>query len=70
VHLSVHRRRGGEVLLSLLALLHAAVELAEAEVASSSMEPFRSAKRTVTCLRSPSKAVLEVRMRSARCFGV
>src|SRR5207249_12280400 len=36
----------------------------------SSIEPLRSAKRTVTCLRSPSRAVLEVRIFSARCFGV
>src|SRR5215510_6075986 len=34
------------------------------------MEPFRSAKSTVTCLRSPSRALLDVRIRSARCFGV
>ena len=33
VHLAVHRRRGGEVLLGLLALARAPVELAEAEVA-------------------------------------
>src|SRR5262245_20981814 len=32
-HLAVHRRRGGEMLLRLLALARAAVELAEAEVA-------------------------------------
>src|SRR5262249_62142932 len=32
-HLAVHRRRGGEVLLRLLALARASVELAEAEVA-------------------------------------
>src|SRR5262245_20552894 len=38
--------------------------------ASSSIEPLRSAKRTVTCLRSPSRATLEVRIFSARCFGV
>src|SRR5438477_11362308 len=30
--------------------------------ASSSIEPFRSAKSTVTCLRSPSSAVFEVRI--------
>jgi len=34
------------------------------------MEPLRSAKRTVTCLRSPSRAVREVRIFSARCLGV
>src|SRR4029453_7137320 len=34
------------------------------------MDPFRSAKRTVTCLRSPSRAAFEVRIFSARCFGV
>ncbi len=38
--------------------------------ASSSIEPFRSAKRTVTCLRSPSRAAFDVRIFSARCFGV
>jgi hypothetical protein len=32
-HLAVHRRRGGEMLLGLLALVRAPVELAEAEVA-------------------------------------
>src|SRR5262245_39157124 len=32
VHLAVHRRRGGEMLLCLLALARAPVELAEAEV--------------------------------------
>src|SRR5262249_36255905 len=29
-----------------------------------------SAKSTVTCLRSPSRAAFEVRIFSARCFGV
>src|SRR5712691_11024164 len=38
--------------------------------ASSSIEPFMSAKSTVTCLRSPSSAALEVRIFSAMCFGV
>src|SRR5262245_29247343 len=38
--------------------------------ASSSMEPLRSAKSTVTCLRSPSSAAFEVRILSAKCFGV
>jgi putative ABC transport system substrate-binding protein len=38
--------------------------------ASSSMDPFRSAKSTVTCLRSPSRALFEVRIFSARCLGV
>src|SRR5262245_8290936 len=33
VHLTVHRRRGGQMLLRLLALARAPVELAEAEVA-------------------------------------
>ena len=32
----------------------------------SSVEPLRSANRTVTCLRSPSRAVREVRIFSAR----
>ena len=36
--------------------------------ASSSMEPLRSAKRTVTCLRSPSKAVLSPRQRTGAQF--
>src|SRR5215831_10818009 len=34
------------------------------------MEPLRSAKSTVTCLRSPSRAALELRIRPARCLGV
>src|SRR5262245_7461723 len=34
------------------------------------MEPLRSAKSTVTCLRSPSRALLEMRIFSARCAGV
>src|SRR5262245_33454603 len=38
--------------------------------ASNSIDPFRSAKRTVTCLRSPSSAAFEVRIFSARCLGV
>src|SRR5215467_11553190 len=38
--------------------------------ARSSIEPLRSAKSTVTCLRSPSRAALEVRILSARCLGV
>src|SRR5262245_32075924 len=38
--------------------------------ASSSIEPLRSANSTVTCLRSPSRAALEVRIFSARCLGV
>jgi hypothetical protein len=33
-------------------------------------ELFTSANRTVTCLRSPSRALFERRIRSARCFGV
>src|SRR4030095_9414421 len=37
--------------------------------ASSSIEPLRSAKSTVTCLRSPSSAALDVRIFSARCLG-
>src|SRR5882724_11919800 len=35
-----------------------------------SIDPLRSAKRTVTCLRSPSSALRELRIFSARCFGV
>ena len=38
--------------------------------ASNSIEPLRSAKRTVTCLRSPSSAPFDVRILSARCFGM
>src|SRR5215831_12837050 len=38
--------------------------------ASISIEPFKSAKRTVTCLRSPSRADFEVRIFSTRCLGV
>src|SRR5215510_7400716 len=38
--------------------------------ASSFIEPLRSAKSTVTCLRSPSRAAFDFRMRSARCCGV
>ncbi len=34
------------------------------------MEPFRSAKSTVTCLRSPAIALRKVRIFSARCRGV
>src|SRR5439155_14376919 len=35
-----------------------------------SIEHLRSANSTVTCLRSPSRALREVRIFSARCFGV
>src|SRR5262245_36301372 len=35
-----------------------------------SIDPFTSAKSTVTCLRSPSRAERDVRIFSARCFGV
>src|SRR3972149_2021589 len=38
--------------------------------ASNSIEPLRSANSTVTSLRSPSNAPLEVRIFSARCCGV
>jgi len=38
--------------------------------ASSSIEPLRSVKRTVTCLRSPSRAAFDVRIFSTRCVGV
>src|SRR5207245_5158567 len=38
--------------------------------ARSSIEPFRSANSTVTCLRSPSRALLEARIFFARCWGV
>jgi hypothetical protein len=34
------------------------------------MDPLRSEKRTVTRLRSPSRAALEVRISSGRCLGV
>src|SRR2546426_12586061 len=39
-------------------------------LAMSSMEPLRSANSTVICLRSPSIALREVRIFSARYFGV
>jgi len=35
-----------------------------------SIDPFTSAKRTVTCFRSPSTADFEARIFSARCCGV
>src|SRR4030095_2285468 len=38
--------------------------------ATSSIESLVSAKSTVTCLRSPSSALFEVRIFSARCRGV
>ena len=34
------------------------------------MKPETSVKSTVTCLRSPSIALREFRILSARCFGV
>jgi hypothetical protein len=34
------------------------------------VELLRSANSTVTCFRSPSRALLEVRIFSARCLGV
>src|SRR5438552_18522187 len=37
---------------------------------ASSIEPFTSAKSTVTCLRSPSSALRARRIFSARCRGV
>jgi len=37
---------------------------------ASSIEPFTSANNTVTCLRSPSRTACDVRIFSARCFGV
>ena len=37
---------------------------------ASSIEPFTSAKSTVTCLRSPSTAAFDWRILSARCLGV
>ncbi len=39
-------------------------------VAASREESTRSQKRTLTCFCSPSMAAREVRIRSARCFGV
>src|SRR5690349_7038908 len=36
----------------------------------SDVNPETSAKRTVTCFRSPSRALLDVRIFSAKCFGV
>src|SRR6059036_2413302 len=38
--------------------------------ARSSIEPLRSAKSTVTCLRSPTRVTPVVRIFSARCWGV
>src|SRR5262249_10188893 len=38
--------------------------------ASNSIEPLISANSTVICFRSPSRAVLEVRILSARCWDV
>src|SRR5262245_18076933 len=35
-----------------------------------SIDPFTSANRTVTCLRSPSRAERDVRIFSARCLRV
>src|SRR5262245_23133595 len=35
-----------------------------------SIDPFTSAKSTVTCLRSPSRAERDARILSARCFAV
>jgi hypothetical protein len=35
-----------------------------------SIDPCTSAKSTVTCLRSPSSALREVRIRSVKCAGV
>ena len=37
--------------------------------ASNSMDPFRSANSTVTCLRSPSRALRDMTIFSARCAG-
>src|SRR6185436_3515460 len=37
---------------------------------ASRVDSAMSTKRTVTCFRSPSRALLEVRILSARCFGV
>jgi len=40
------------------------------EQADEKLNPARSAKRTVTCRRSPSRAERDLRIFSARCFGV
>src|SRR5262249_4365811 len=40
------------------------------ELLGRSIEPFTSANSTVTCLRSPSRALREIRIFSARCLGV
>src|SRR5262245_33808495 len=37
---------------------------------ASFVDPLTSAKRIVTCLRSPSRALRNVRIFSTRCFGV
>jgi hypothetical protein len=39
-------------------------------VGEESIEPLRSANRTVTCLRSPSRARVDMRIFSASCLGV
>jgi hypothetical protein len=46
--------------------LHASGSICSA----SSIEPFTSAKSTVTCLRSPSRVDFDCRILSARCLGV
>jgi len=41
----------------------------ESRSANNSIEPFRSAKSAVTCLRSPSIELLEVKIFSAKWLG-
>src|SRR5262249_6047603 len=60
-HLEIHRRRGGERLLSLLALACAPVELAEAEVAvgdEGNATPRRSRRSKPSFLLNPRPVAL------------
>jgi hypothetical protein len=55
-HLAVHRRRGGEVLLRLLALARASVELAKAEVAVGGEQAHPEPPSTPSAWRKHSSA--------------
>ena len=62
VHLGEHQLEGAG---------HQAVDVLGIEaLEASEVKPETSTKSTVTCLRSPSSALLEVRIFSARCLGV
>jgi hypothetical protein len=50
--------------------IHDAVPFFRVEFGASSVDPLTSANRIVTCLRSPSRALRDVRIFSTRCFGV